>query len=205
MRDYRQLLADDRCWDAATQAVYESTGIPLDDCVLQNREELIALCEFIEANKVRRYVEIGAWTGRLVTVLHRLFDFDLVAVCDIGAAETLGLPFRLPFGCEFHKGSSHSDAYVAWRQELGPVDLVFIDGDHTFEGVQEDWRINAALPHRFLVFHDITGAEPTTAGVGQFWKSLGGSKVEFIKPHRELGLDGSTMGIGVWSADKPQP
>jgi hypothetical protein len=31
------------------------------------------------------------------------------------------------------------------------------------------------------------------------WEELGGHKLEIVRPHVELGLDHSTMGIGVWS------
>jgi len=202
MRDFRAELADDKCWDEHTQLLFDRTGAPFEDCILQNREELIGLCEFIEAKNIRRYVEIGAWTGRLASVLQRLFDFDLIAVCDLGVAQDLGLPFRLPFGSKYLRQSSHSRAYVDWRLQMGDVDLVMIDGDHTFQGVSTDFEINSQLPHRFLAFHDITGADETTTGVGRFWRGLEGYKREIIEPHRELDLPHSTMGIGIWSASE---
>lgn len=199
-RDYAALLADTPCWGPHTQRVYDQVGVPAQDAALQSRDELIALCEFIEAHDVRSYLEIGVWTGRLVTALQELFDFDLVAACDLGVVEQIGLPLRLPFGTRFLRANSHSDAYVEWRAGLGHIDLVLIDGDHSYEGVRRDWEINRLFPHRFIAFHDITGLDPSCRGVKQLWDELPGDKLELVRPHSELGLSSSRMGIGIVAA-----
>ncbi len=63
----------------------------------------------------------------------------------------------------------------------------------------QDFEINRPRVDRFLVFHDITGEGHRTDGVGRFWSSLEGRKSEILRPHEEIGLDYSTMGIGIWS------
>ena len=204
MIDFRALLEGDRCWDAGVQEIYERTGEPAADCILQNREELIGLCEFIEETNVRSYLEVGAWTGRLVSALHRVFDFDLVATADDGYARRFGFEITLPPGARYFEGDSASDAYRAWRAALGPVDLVLIDANHGYRGVARDFAINRAFPHRYLAFHDITGANRHTRGVARFWNELAtGAKREIVCPHAELGLDRSAMGIGIWSESEP--
>jgi hypothetical protein len=200
-RDFRAELAGVRCWDRTTQAAFEARGEAVDDCMLQNREELIALCEFIEARGVRSYLEIGVWTGRLITTLHRLFDFELVAACDHGWARRFGLPLHLPGEARFFDGDSDSPGFSRFRTGLGLVDLVFIDANHGYRAVRRDFELNRAHPHRFLALHDITGATRHTAGVRRLWREIDeGGKLEIVRPHRELGLDRSTMGIGIWSA-----
>jgi hypothetical protein len=204
-RDFRVELADERCWDRHTQALLERHGEPLDDCVLQNREELIALCELCERLEVRSYLEIGIWTGRLVSALQRLFRFDLVAACDHGWAEQLGLSISLPPEVRFFRGDSESEAFRSWRRELGSLDLVLIDANHAYHAVKRDFAINRAFEQRLIALHDITGATRATTGVGRFWRELKASgegyTLELIRPHRELDLAHSTMGIGVWSAE----
>lgn len=202
MRDFRTELSDEKCWDRRSQALLEATGEALEDAILQNREELIGLCEVIEELQVRSYLEIGIWTGRLVTTLHRLFSFDLVAACDHGWAEEKGLPIHVPPGCRFLRADSDSAAFLAWRRELGPVDLVLIDANHAYHAVKADFERNRTFPHRLLALHDITGYSRWTRGVGRLWSELDtGYTREVVLPHRELGLDHSTMGIGLWSAD----
>jgi hypothetical protein len=198
-RDFRAELSVERCWDRATQAAFEAHREPLVDGILQNREELIGLCEFIEAHAVRSYLELGVWTGRLVSALDRLFRFDLVAACDDGYAARFGLPLALPARTRFFGGDCATEEYRTFRRDLGPVDLVFIDADHAYRAVRRDFAINRAFPHRFLAVHDITGGTPQTRGVRRFWEELTeGHKLEIVRPHRELGLPASTMGIGIW-------
>jgi hypothetical protein len=205
-RNYRAALAHDRCWDRRTQEIYERHGEPLDDCILQNREELIALCEFIEERRIRSYLEIGIWTGRLLCALQRLFSFDRVAACDDGYARRHGLPIALPAGAIYYEGDSGSQGFAKWRAALGAVDLVFIDGNHHHAAVRRDFETNRRHPHRFLVFHDIVGGNRHTAGVERFWSELDeGEKWTILRPHRELGLNHTTMGIGIWSAQKSSP
>ena len=202
-RDFRAELAQDRCWDRGTQTAFDRHGEAVDDCILQNREELIGLCELIERHEVRSYLEIGVWTGRLVCALHRLFDFDLVAACDHGWARRFGLPIRLPARARFFDGDSGSPGFRSFRADLGPVDLVLIDANHSYHAVRRDFEINQAYPHRFLALHDITGATRHTTGVRKLWREIeGGNRLEIVRPHLELGLDRSIMGIGVWSASE---
>jgi len=200
-RDFRRALEGYRCWDRECQELFERRGEAVVDAILQNRDELIGLCEFFEAQRVRSYLEIGIWTGGLVTALHEIFRFDLVAACDHGYARRFGLPVRVPSGARFFEGESASDEYRAWRRALGPIDFVLIDANHSFHAVRRDFEINRSFPQRFLALHDITGARRQTAGVARLWREMaGGSRTEIIRPHRELGLDHSTMGIGIWSA-----
>lgn len=199
---FRERLAHDRCWDAGTQAIFEARGEPVDDCILQNREELILLCELIRDQDVRSFLEIGIWTGRLASTLHRLFAFDKLAACDHGYAEQLGLSISLPDETRFLRADSDSDAFRQWRADLGHIDMVFIDANHSYRAVKRDFEINRGFSHRFLVFHDIVGASRHTAGVARFWRELTeGHKREIVRPHVAIGRDISTMGIGIWSAE----
>lgn len=202
-RDLRALLAGVPCWDAAAEALFQEHGEALLDCALQNREELIGLCEFVEEHQVRSYLEIGVWTGRTLSALHEIFRFDLVAACDHGWARRNGLPIRLPPETAFFEGDSDSPAFLEWRRALGTVDLVLIDANHAYRAVRADFERNRACPHRFLALHDITGERRATAGVRRLWSELQqqpGRRWEIVRAHRELGLDHSTMGIGIWSA-----
>ncbi len=206
MTSFRERLRHDRCWDRRTQDLFDAHGEPLDDCILQNREELIGLCELIEATSVRSFLEIGIWTGRLTSTLHRLFAFERVAACDHGYAEQLGLRIALPPEVRFLRANSDSEAFARWRGELGHIDLVFIDANHSYRAVRRDFEINRAFPHRLLAFHDIVGANRHTAGVARFWRELDeGHKLEIVRPHPEIGSAAPTMGIGIWSSTPLPP
>jgi hypothetical protein len=204
--DYRTLLAAEKCWDRSTESLLERHGEPLEDAILQNREELLALCELIERERIRSYLEIGIWTGRLLSALHRIFRFDLVAACDHRFAAEHGLPIQVPSDTQVFWGDSDSEGFHDFRRRLGHVDLVMIDADHGRRAVERDFLINRSYPHRFLAFHDICGARRSTRGVKAFWDSLAeGHRLELVRPQRELGLDHSLMGIGIWWRSGPGP
>jgi len=200
MRDFDAEIGDERCWDAKAEFHWRTRGVPAVDAVLQNRDEVVALCEWIERHRVRSYLEIGVWTGRLVTLLHRLFRFERVAACDLGSARALGLPFRLPPETDYLQADSHSPEFARWRASLGPIDLVLIDGDHSYAGVRTDFTVNRAFPHRFLAFHDVANDHPRVAGVKRFWTELDGAKVELVRP---LPVSRWRMGIGIWHEPEP--
>jgi hypothetical protein len=204
-RDFRTELRGVKCWDAQTQAVFDTQGEAVEDCVLQNREELIALCALIERMALRSWLEIGSWTGALTRCMDELRLFERLAVCDDGWSARRGLELRLPPRAAQLRGDSGSVAFERWRAALGPVDLVFIDANHAHHAVSRDFAVNRRHPHRLLAFHDITGANRHTTGVARFWRELReGHKLELLRPHVELGLDHSVMGIGLW-AEHPFP
>jgi len=201
VRDFRNELRELKCWDHDAQASFERHGEPLVDCALQNREELIGLCEFIERRRIRSYLEIGIWTGRLVSALHSLFDFELVAACDQGWAERCGFEIHLPAEVQHYRGDSESEGFRRWRAELGHVDLVLLDANHAYHAVRRDFELMRGFPHRFLALHDIVGATRHTAGVARLWREIDdGHWLEIVRPHAEIGSDQPTMGIGIWSA-----
>lgn len=194
-RDFAALTAEARCWDPSVDQDWYASG-RLPDCILQNRLELIGLCEFIEAQAVRSYLEIGIWTGRLLSLLQSLFHFEKIAACDVGVALQSGHGLHLPPQTLLCPLSSHSIEFMAWRSQLGLIDMVLIDGDHSYDGVRRDFEINTRYPHRFLVFHDIHNPEPQAEGVGRFWRELQGHKLEIFRPDPLLR---ARMGIGIWS------
>ena len=83
-------------------------------------------------------------------------------------------------------GNSRDADVISAARVLGPFDMVFIDGDHSYEGVRADW-LNYGPMGRIIAFHDIRG----TPGVHKLW--------EEIRPHHRTAefVAGIGMGIGV--------
>lgn len=123
--------------------------------------------------------------------------------------------------CEFIRGNSHDlltlvDATVSIYQpeieidaggafttktanDFG-VDFLFIDGDHTFEGVKSDFEAYSPLvkPGGIIAFHDIVISDNhhnRDVYVGEFWNTLKASGQYQLK---ELVYgDGTWGGIGI--------
>lgn len=77
--------------------------------------------------------------------------------------------------------------------EGNPLDFLFIDGDHSYNGVKLDFELYSPLvKHKGIIgFHDIKMDLTNKSGVSKFWNELKGKKEEII---------GSTnsIGIGLW-------
>ena len=77
------------------------------------------------------------------------------------------------------------------------LDLLFIDGDHSYDGVKKDFEMYSTLvaPDGVIAFHDIVdGPESYVGGVPKFWRELKPTcrHVEIVKDWKQGG-----WGIGV--------
>jgi hypothetical protein len=94
------------------------------------------------------------------------------------------------YDAEVHLGDSRSLIAQRWAELRGPFDFVFIDGDHTYEGVRQDWLSYGVLG-KTVALHDIN-LDENDHGVPRAWsliKDTGYRTVERI--------DGYQCGIGV--------
>jgi hypothetical protein len=72
------------------------------------------------------------------------------------------------------------------------LDFLFIDGDHTYEGVKDDYEMYKHLvrPGGWIGFHDIKNTEFHTNAncrVDLLWSELEGEKIEFLDNSSEYG------------------
>jgi predicted O-methyltransferase YrrM len=52
------------------------------------------------------------------------------------------------------------------------IDVIFIDGDHRYEGVKRDYELYNKLGCNIIVFHDIADVYVDDFGVNKLWKDL---------------------------------
>ena len=102
-------------------------------------------------------------------------------------------------GCEMVYGDSHDAATVERLQDVvagDRVDVLFIDGDHTLQGVKSDFECFSSLvrPGGVVAFHDICDhPHHPTVQVKAFWDTLdwNGQREEIVADPVDWG------GIGV--------
>jgi len=177
----------------------------------QQREEIKELLAILESARPRTLVEIGAASGGTLFLLSRVAapDATLVSIDLPGGRFGGGYGrWRSPLyrsfarqGQEVHliRADSHEPKTLRQLQAMigpGRLDFLFIDGDHTYEGVRRDFELYRPLMSAggWIGFHDII-PDPSDAmnEVHRFWE-----EIKFCYPHREIVSDRNRKyGIGL--------
>lgn len=146
---------------------------------MQIREELERLLEILECLRPRVIVEIGTARGGTLFLWTRVASRDaLIASIDLpGGPFGGGYPrlkallykrFALPGQrIVLLRGDSHDPATLEGVKRIlrgQPVDFLFIDGDHSYEGVRRDFEMYSQLVREggLIVLHDIVPGPPST-------------------------------------------
>ena len=165
--------------------------------IAQKREEIVALAQLALCNDTRYSLEIGAERGGTSLLFALLFDRH-VAV-DVAPAFT---PEELARdNIVVVTGESTDPAVISRVGQLGKrglYDLIFIDGDHTYEGVKADFIAYTKLlrPGGIIALHDIVDSQvhrDRQCDVARFWR-----EIKHHGPHLELITEPDDyMGIGM--------
>lgn len=172
---------------------------------LQKRSEIVALAKAVAALKPKTILEIGTARGGTLLIWTSLAS-ERVITCDLvhrdsqrallGALPPPGSACRV----ELLTGNSHEPAFkqrVAQALHGTKVDFLFIDGDHTVEGVKADYDDYKEFvrPGGLIAFHDIIENQPLPDNeVYHFWKQVkqGQTTEEFVDHPQQCGF-----GIGI--------
>lgn len=166
----------------------------------QNPDEFAALCALLEERKPHAtYVEIGSASGGACLFLHRKLGFSQVLSLDDGRhprATEQPANFQEIIGLNQYVGDSHTDAATRFlATHVGPdgIQVAFIDGDHSYEGVMQDILLIKPFckPGTLIVFHDIVAVPD----VKEAW--LNGQRLKLFKPIAEYVGQNLPLGIGV--------
>ena len=182
--------------------------------------EISQLLALAAERKVRRVLEIGTAQGGTTFLLGRAIPTaEMLATVDLLPRHRNVLRFLCEPKCATHvlRGSS---AETKVQQRIAallygaPLDLLFLDGDHCYDGVRKDyhWYSQFVRPGGLIVFHDIVRAaesgSPTAGhrwvgGVPRFWHEIKSEVTrswEFVENWNQQGF-----GIGVIEAGAPPP
>ena len=138
------------------------------------------------------FLEIGSAYGHTLAMM-ALMGMKGAKVCSIDAGlapnelkDTLEKLQRGGYNCHLYQGDSKSLGAVTFAEKHAPFDFIFIDGDHSYEGVKADWE-NYRKFSKMIGFHDI--AHPHH-DVSKLW-------AEIKEKHKTDEVVLSNMGIGV--------
>lgn len=183
---------------------------------LQKEGEFAMLLEAAGALAPRTIMEIGCDCGGTLGGWRTAFPDSLVVGVDLPGGNYSRHPTEArafdSHGALMVTGDSHDPRTVhkARTMAMGPVDVLFIDGDHSWEGVQADWDNYTPLvrPGGLVAFHDICpdgggwpGHSPfPVVGVPEWWVRLKNRACRYAKritATRELVSEPVTNGYGI--------
>lgn len=172
--------------------------------------ELLELARIVQAQHPRTMLEIGSARGGTLFVWCQMADPQATVVSIDLPEGAFGGGYgadRVPImhklkqnGQKLHLLQADSHSLETLRQvegilEANRVQFLFLDGDHSYEGVRQDFEMYSPLvaPGGIIGFHDIVEAPAATAGeVNRFWNEV---KLRFR--HRELIDDKAHSGYGI--------
>lgn len=182
----------------------------------QKRNEIVKAAESIKAHNPEVVVEIGTRKGGTLFTWARATKANLIVSIDLeGGIHGGGYPpqkkkFYKQFvndnssrHIELIQGDSHSDETKAQLLKIlkgRSIDFLFIDGDHTYKGIKQDFEMYSPLVRKggIIGFHDIVPnltnhEDSATIEVPKFWEEVKKSYKfkEIIDPEGH-----SWMGIG---------
>lgn len=209
LRALRRITREKYSWEQIFDEAVNFAGGFLNP--LQIKSEIVQFLSIVEQLQPRYVLEIGTAQGGNFFLLTRaaapdatLISLDLPGGLGGGGYsewkthvyQQLTLPRQK---AAFIRGDSHATVSLkAVRQALAgnAVDLLFIDGDHTYEGVKQDYEMYSPLVRRggVVALHDIVPNPAPECKVDLFWNELKAqAAVEEIVENWGQG----TMGIGI--------
>ncbi|MEM0488944.1 MAG: class I SAM-dependent methyltransferase [Candidatus Bathyarchaeia archaeon] len=178
----------------------------------QIKEEIAQLLNLLADLKPKTLLEIGTASGGTLFLFCQVAEPDatIISVDLPGGPFGGGYPeWRIPLYMLFAKerqrihlvrADSHDPKTLEIVKNIlsdRKLDFLFIDGDHTYEGVKRDFEMYSPLVRRggIIAFHDIVpGPSENVGGVPTFWNEIKKNFTynEIVKDWRQRGY-----GIGV--------
>jgi predicted O-methyltransferase YrrM len=181
---------------------------------MQIRSEIRSFLELVASNPPRTVLEIGTGRGGTLFLIAQVARQDalLVSIDLLDGVPRFGgqpeyrrrerLYRSLGRGSQrvvlLDRDSHLSETRSHLEQILAgaPLDVLFIDGDHTAAGVEADFHMYSPLVRSggLVAFHDIVpGPAEAVGGVPSFWQTVRGAEsIEFVEDWKQGGY-----GIGV--------
>lgn len=157
---------------------------------LQIKNEVYCLLKVLSENQPQTLLEIGTANGGTLFLLSKIAtDNANIISIDLPDGQFGGeyfpnwkQPLYESFASENQKihlirANSHDeDTFAKVKTLVGEkkIDFLFIDGDHTYEGVKKDFEMYKSLlaNEGIIVFHDICKGNTKDVNVHKFWNEI---------------------------------
>lgn len=179
----------------------------------QIKSEILGLLDELSARPPKVILEIGTATGGTLFMFTQIAQDDATIISidlPFGLYGAGYFPYKIPLIQAFTRKDqqihllrldSHKKETLEQLQSIlngKKIDFLFIDGDHTYEGVKADFESYHPLVAEggSIAFHDIVDNDfDTSFGTQKFWKEIKGTyeHKEFIEENR--GKTGCGIGL----------
>jgi len=176
--------------------------------VSQKPGELKDLQEFLKDYDIKKILEIGTWGGGTALL------WAMIVAPSKGRVFCADLNFdkkqayaNTPYEQYITRlqGDTHDGGFIKKVcMNIGEIDLLFIDGDHSYKGVKQDFDNYYQLVKKggYVIFHDILESkhhQSIGCNVSQFWNEIkcGFPYWEFFDTNAYKGIPADCMGIGI--------
>lgn len=168
----------------------------------QIKEEIISIANIINSINPKNILEIGTSGGGTFFILNKLLErYGTIISVDMPGGDFGGDGYKL-FNSSLYKSFSSKEKNIYLLREDShsentkkkvenilkdnKLDVLFIDGDHTYEGVKKDYFMYVDLVRKggLIFFHDIANhPDYMNCKVDVFWNEVKQNKEyrEFIK------------------------
>lgn len=154
----------------------------------QIKSEIKSLVKFVKDSKPGNIMEIGTARGGTLFLLSKAIKNPFIVSLDLpGGNFGGGYPFwnaslyksfvKNKNSIHLVRADSHNpETLQKIKDILGErkIDFLFIDGDHTYEGVKKDFQSYKSLVKKggFIALHDIVSHKDPNCRVNNFWDEI---------------------------------
>jgi len=180
---------------------------------IQIKNEIQLLLEILSKNRPKTLLEIGTSNGGSLFLFCKVADPNatIISIDLLGGDFGGGLypDWKIPFYKTFAnnkqklhliRANSHDSKTLVQTKKIlkkKKLDFLLIDGDHTYEGIKNDFEMYSPLVKDggIICFHDINqGEKSNVGGVPEFWKEI---KTKYESADIVDSFSNSGYGIGL--------
>lgn len=188
MPGIRGLVSNMRAAASGPQAWWLARRSVIRHGAIQHVDELTKFTKIVQQQSPRTVLEIGTAQGGVFWLMCRLAAPNATLISlDLPPSERHSGGERIAIDLESMKnpgqtvhvihGDSHAPETPGQVQKIlgdRALDLLFIDGDHTYDGVRQDYLMYSPLvrPGGLIAFHDIVKTHWPGCQVDRFWGEL---------------------------------
>jgi cephalosporin hydroxylase len=197
IKRYEKLDLSDKSIEELFDIASSFSVLAIDFKPIQIKQEFLDFANLLKKEKPSSIIEIGIAHGGTLFMACKVAEKNakIVSLDLPDGAWRDGLLKRFATNdqsIEIVRGDSHSqEVYERTKNLISGADMLFIDGDHSYNGVKKDFQLYSPLVRKggMIVLHDIN-IQTAECETKRFWNEIkeGHKYVEFIEGDNGYGI-----------------